>query len=360
MDNILLFFKKLDWKLNVGILFLAFASLLSLLSTNSELFYKQIIWWALGIILAFILIRFDWRPFINYRSVIFSLYFVIIGLLVATYFFAPTVRGIKGWLPIGNFQFQAAEFTKVVLIILFAYFFQKKHIQIAKISNLITSFIYFFIPAILIALQPDLGSVLVLFSVWFGFLLVSGIRWRHLLIALIIFVILAMVMWAFVLKDYQKDRIFGLFSPNRDPLGINYSVIQSKIAIGSAGFLGKGFRQGTQIQLGFLPEAQTDFIFAAIIEEIGLLMGFVLIFVLFGIIFRIIKIGLSSDNNFSRFVCLGTAILFSVQFILNVGSNIGLTPVIGVTFPFLSYGGSSLLTNLILVGIIQSIFLRKS
>jgi rod shape determining protein RodA len=354
------FLKKLDWKLNLAMFFLIAAGLTSLLSAASPLFYKQLLWVVAGFVLMFLLIRFDWRPFINYRGVIFGLYCLVILLLTLTYFLAPTIKGIKGWLVFGSVHFQISEFAKLILILFFAYFFSRKHIGIARISNLAISFVYFLIPGILIALQPDFGSILVLFCLWFGFLLVSGIKYRHLIIALVIFSVLGTIMWCSILKDYQKERVLGFFFPGRDPLGINYSVIQSKIAIGSAGLFGKGFGQGTQVQLGFLPEAQTDFIFAAFLEEWGLLMGFVLISVFIFLIFRIIKIGLNADTNFNRFICLGAVILFTVQFILNVGSNLGLSPVIGVTFPFLSYGGSSLLTNLILVGMIQTIFIRRS
>jgi len=354
------FLKQFDWKLNLAVLFLMAAGLTSLLSTAPSLFYKQLLWIVFGFVLIFLIIRFDWRPYINYRGVIFGLYFLSILLLIATYFLAPTIRGTRGWLPLGPFSLQVSEFTKLVLIIFFAHFFSRKHIGIGRVSFLITSFIYFLIPGFFIALQPDFGSVLILFCLWFGFLLVSGIKYRHLIIALIIFSILGIIVWQGILKDYQKERILGFFFPVRDPLGINYSVIQSKIAIGSAGLFGKGFQQGTQAQLGFLPEAQTDFIFAAFIEEWGLLMGLMIILVFAALILRIIKIGLNADNNFNRFICLGTAILLTVQFIFNVGSNLGLTPVIGVTFPFLSYGGSSLLTNLILIGMIQAIFVRRS
>lgn len=148
--------------------------------------------------------------------------------------------------------------------------------------------------------------------------------------------------------------------PGRDPLGISYNVIQAKTAIGSGGFLGKGFGQGTQSQLGFLPEKQTDFIFSAIVEEWGLLGGSLVLIIFAYMVFRIIGIGFKSQNNFGRLVCLGTAILFISQFALNVGSNIGFTPVIGVTFPFLSYGGSSLLIDMVLLGIIQSVFIRRT
>jgi len=352
--------KQLDWKLNFAVLFIIAASLTSLISTAPALFHKQLTWLAFGLILLFLITRFDWRPFISYRGVILVFYLLSIVFLLAAYFLAPSIRGTRGWLFLGPFQFQVSEFAKLSLIIFYAYFFSRKHIGIARFSNLISSFVYFVIPGALVVLQPDLGSGLILFCLWFGFLLVSGIRLKHLIIALIIFAIAGIIIWQGILHDYQKERILGFFFPGRDPLGINYSVIQSKIAIGSAGLFGKGFGQGTQVQLGFLPEAQTDFIFAAFIEEWGLLMGFLLIAAFFIIILRIIKIGLGVDNNFGRFVCLGTVILFSVQFLLNVGSNLGLTPVIGLTFPFFSYGGSSLLTNFILLGIIQSIFIRRS
>lgn len=351
--------KKLDWQLNLAVLFLGIAGLLSLISAKSDLFYKQLLFWGIGIIFIFLIIIFDWRPFVNYRGMLLGIYILIIALLIATYFFAPVVRGVRGWLMIGSFQLQASEFAKLALIIVFAGFFRKKHIAIARVSNLLVSFFYFAIPVGLVAIQPDLGSAIVLFAIWFGFLLVSGIRLKHLIISLLIFAVIATMMWFSVLKPYQKERILGVFFPERDALGINYNVIQSKIAIGSAGFFGKGFRQGTQVQLGFLPEAQTDFIFAALVEEFGLIAGFLTIATFVILVLRIVKIGLDSDVNFNRFVCLGTGILFIVQFILNIGSNLGLTPVIGVTFPFLSYGGSSLLTNLIIIGIIQSIVVRK-
>ncbi len=351
--------KQQDWKLNFAVLFLGAVGLSSLASAKPDLFYKQLLFWLIGIAFVFLIIAFDWRSLINYRGITLGFYFIIIALLIVTYFFAPVVRGVKGWLMVGSFQFQASEFAKLALIIVFAGFFKKKHISIARVSNLLVSFVYFFIPALLVAIQPDFGTAIILFFIWFGFLLVSGLRPKHIIISLLIFFVVATAMWFSVLKDYQKERIVGVFFPERDALGINYNVIQSKIAIGSAGFFGKGFGQGTQVQLGFLPEAQTDFIFAALIEEFGLISGFLAIATFTILIFRIIRIGVDSEINFNRFICLGSAILFITQFILNIGSNLGFMPVIGVTFPFLSYGGSSLLTNLIILGIIQSIVVRK-
>jgi len=352
--------RQLDWKLNFAVLFLIAAGLITLLSSQPDLFWKQLIFVVAGIIAAASFIFFNWQSYANYRGVVFWFYVVSILLLIIAGFFAPSIRGTKGWLVFGDIHFQVSEFAKLALIVVFAKFFSRKNIGIAKFSNLFGSFLYFCVPAGLVALQPDFGSALVLFCIWFGFLLVSGIKYRHLILAVIIFSILGGMIWNTVLEGYQKDRIMGFLFPDRDPLGVNYNVIQAKIAIGSAGLFGKGFGQGSQVQLGFLPEASTDFIFSAFTEEWGILAGLLLIFVFAFLILRIIKIGLDADNNFGRFICLGTAILFVVQFIFNIGSNLGLTPVIGVTFPFLSYGGSSLLTNLIFVGIIQSVFMRRS
>ncbi len=352
--------KHLDWKLNSAILFLVAAGLVSLFGANINLFWKQLLWLAFGIIFAIIIIEFDWRSFVNFKRVILGIYFFSIFLLVLTLILAPKVRGARSWIPVGPFQFQTSVFAAFALIIVLANFFRKKHVSIARVSDLFQSFIYFLIPAGLVALQPDFGSILLLFLIWLGFVLVSGIPWRHLLIALLIFAVLGVIMWHSVLKEYQKERILGLFFSNRDVLGINYNVIQSKIAIGSAGLFGKGFKQGTQVQLGFLPEAQTDFIFAAVIEEWGLISGLLMIAAFVVIIFRIISIGVIERNNFNRFVCLGTAIYFCANFIFNTGSNVGLLPVIGVPFPFLSYGGSHLATELILIGMVQSIKARNS
>ncbi|MFA5386319.1 MAG: FtsW/RodA/SpoVE family cell cycle protein [Candidatus Paceibacterota bacterium] len=352
--------KKLDWPLMSSMFFIMLVSSISLLSSSPAKLRQQLVWYLIGAIIFFLILKINWKPITNYWGVIVGIYFFVILLLVVTYFFAPSIRGTRSWLQIGGFQFQPSELAKLALILLFAKFFSRKHISIARVSNLLSSFIYLVIPLALVAIQPDFGSGLILFFIWFGFLLVSGIKWRHLVIALIIFLIFGAVLWVKVLKDYQKERIMVFLFPNRDPLGINYSTIQAKIAIGSAGLFGQGFKQGTQVQLGFLPEVQTDFILAAFIEEWGILLGVLLISVFFIMVTRIIKIGLEVENNFDRLFCLGTAILFVVQFAFNAGSNLGLMPVIGVTFPFLSYGGSSLLTDFILVGMVESIAAQRA
>ncbi len=362
MNNFLVRLKNLDWVLNFSIFFIAGAGLISLLSADVGLFYKQLAWIFLGFILIVFISQIDLRPFEKYPKAIFGFYVFTLLLLVLTYFIAPSVRGARAWISLpglGGFKFQTSELTKLSLIILFSFFWAKAHIGIGHVKNLFKSFLYFIIPATLVLLQPDLGTVLIFFSIWFSYLLISGIKWKHLLAAFFIFLIAASLMWTGFLKDYQKERIMGLFYPEHDPLGINYNVIQAKIAIGSAGFLGKGFGEGTQVKLGFLPEAQTDFIFAAFIEEWGIFGAFLLIVAFIIMLLRIIKAGLTSENNFSRFFCLGSVIMFLTQFVLNTGSNLGILPVVGVSFPFLSYGGSNLLTSVLTIGIIQGIILRN-
>lgn len=349
----------MDWVVNAAVFFLTAAGLITLFSLNRQLFFQQLLWAGMLIFVIFIFSLVDWRPLINYRSLIFGIYFLIIGLLVLTYFFAPTIRSARSWLVWGSFQFQPAELAKLALIIVYGYFFARRHQGIAHWRNLFLPFLYFLLPAALVLLQPDLGTVLILFGLWAGFLLLSGLRFRHLLFGTIIFSLLGFWAWQNFLADYQKERIIGAFRPGYDPLGVNYSVIQSKIAIGSAGFWGKGYGRGSQAQLGFLPEATTDFIFAAFVEEWGFAGGFLIIAAFMLLTLRLTQIGLQSRHNFGAFVALGTALLFLLHFILNVGFNLGLMPVIGVPFPFFSYGGSNLLTNGILIGILQSVVIRK-
>ncbi|MBI2024476.1 MAG: rod shape-determining protein RodA [Candidatus Harrisonbacteria bacterium] len=352
--------KKQDWLLNGSVFFLAAVSLIALSSINQSLFIQQLIWFAFGFLAIFIFSRIDWRPIVNYKWIIFGLYLFSIVLLIITYFLAPAIRGTHSWLVIGPAQIQTSEFAKLALIILLASFFAKRHVGIARSSVIFKSFLYFVIPFGFILIQPDLGSALIIFTIWLGFLLVSGIRWRHLLIGFLIFIFLAFLGWNNLLRNYQKDRIVAFLNPEFSPLGINYGVIQSKIAVGSAGFFGKGYGQGTQVQLGFLPEAGTDFVFPAFIEEWGLFGGILIVGVFIFLLFRIVNIGINCQNNFSKLICLGTVIMFLTQFFINVGSALGLLPVVGVTFPFFSYGGSSILVNSALIGIIQGIVVRKT
>ncbi|MEX2033420.1 MAG: FtsW/RodA/SpoVE family cell cycle protein [Candidatus Colwellbacteria bacterium] len=352
---------KVDWGLTFPAIFLMVVGLITLASNpNSELLSRQLVWVFLALILIFGLPLINLKAIFNYRWLVLGIYFSVLFLLVLTYFLAPAISGARSWLVVGSVQIQASEFMKAALIILLSSFFALRHVAIAQPKVIAISFLYFLIPTILVLLQPDLGTSLVLFGIWFGYLLVSELPLRHIAVAFLAFILIGFLAWSFGLANYQKERISALFSPGTDPLGINYSVLQSKIAIGSAGFFGKGFGQGAQVQLGFLPAAKTDFIFSAFVEEWGLLGGLLVIAAFFYLIYRILQIGMRSYNNFAKFVSLGTAITFFIHFSVNLGSALGLLPVIGISLPLVSYGGSNLLTMAALIGIIAGVHERRS
>ena len=225
-----------------------------------------------------------------------------------------------------------------------------------RIIHILISGFYVFLPSILIFLQPDLGSVLVLVSLWIGILIFSGIKLRHFLILVLLGIIIFILSWSTVLKDYQKERILSFVMPQiSDPLQVGWSQRQAKIAIGAGGVYGQGIGKGSQTQYGFLPEPQTDFIFSAIAEEMGLvgIGGLLLLFLL--LIWRILKIATLSRSNFCRLFAVGFSVLLISQIFIHTGMNIGLLPIIGISLPLVSYGGSSLITCFIAFGILQSI-----
>ncbi len=342
----------------VGILIAA--GLLALSAISIHLFWLQLVWVAAGIGIIVLFYFTDWRVILNYRWIIGGLYALTVILLVFVYVHGPVIRNIRSWLVLGPLSFQPVELAKVALILLFASYFSRRHLAIARWQNILTSFTFFVVPAVLTMLEPELGSALVLFGIWFGFLLLSGLPPRRVLVALVVFVVMGFLVWSFVLKDFHRARIAGFFYPESNSLGVNYSAIQSKIAIGSAGFWGKGYAQGTQTQLGFLTEPQSDFVFAAFIEEWGSFGGFAVVLAFLFLLYGILKIGAGADRNFERFICLGTAVVFGTQFFLNAGSELGLIPVIGITFPFLSYGGSSLLTSFFLLSVVNAIGRKRA
>ena len=337
----------------LGIILVASEVVLSSISPN--FFYKQSMFIIAGLALIFVFRNFDWQNALGHRSFIFGLYALVILFLVLVLFIGPPIRNVRSWLVLGPIGFQPAELAKLSLILLCAEYFSRRHLAIGRWKVILTSFAFFIVPAILTGLQPALGSALVLFGIWFGFLLSSGLPRNRVVLALIAFLIAGFFLWSFGLRGYQRERIVHFFYPEKNLLGANYSVAQSKIAIGSAGFWGKGYGQGSQTQLGFLTEPGNDFILAALIEEWGIAAGFVVTSAFVAFLFGILKTGLLARRNFEKFICVGTAIAFGVQFLLNSGSTLGLVPVVGLQFPFLSYGGSSILTSFFLLAVIGAI-----
>lgn len=351
---------RADWILLGAVAFLGIMSLITLASLRMEFFWRQLVWWAGAAVVIWLGFVVNWQWLSSQRWFSKGLYGLSVGFLIFSYFQPGTIRGTKSWIVIGGFQFEPVELMKLSLILVLAGFFSKKYLAAWQGKNIGTSLLIAGIPGLLVAAHPDLGSALVVFAIWIGFLLMSGVNAKRFFLGLGLAALGAALLWTFALKPYQKDRITGFIFPERDPLGVNYNVIQSKIAIGSAGFFGKGFKEGTQAQLNFLPESETDFIFASFVEEWGFLGGAAIILAYFLILWRFSAIGAQVRDNFSKFVILGGIIVFLVHMLINIGSNLGLVPVTGITLPFFSYGGSSLLTISLLVSIIHSKKLESS
>jgi len=335
------------------------SGLVTLSAVSPHSFHLQLIWVALGAAIIFVFTIFDWRAIFNHRWIIWGFYGASVLLLAFAYAASPLIRNTHSWIVIGPVTIQPVEFVKLALIFLYANYFSRRHLSVARWRNIITSFVFFIIPAAIAVKLPDLGSAVIFFSIWFGLLLLSGLPLRRLAVAVIAFAVAAGFIWTYVMHPYQRARIVGFLYPQQGSLSINYSSAQARIAVGSAGVFGKGYGQGTQTQLGFLSEPTEDFIFAAIIEEWGMVGGLIVLGAFFFLIYRILTIGALADENFEKFICLGAAMMLGVQFLLNAGSATGLTPVVGVTFPFVSYGGSSMLVDMFLVAVVNSIRKRS-
>ncbi len=365
MKSIFSHFKKLDWNLIIIVFLLISIGLVSIYSSSFGRddflnFKKQIIFVLIGFLLMLLISFFDWRVFQTDPYLILILYFLCIVLLLGIFFFAPKIRGVKGWYKAGPIVFDPIEPTKIILIILLAKYFSMRHIEIYRAIHILISGLYILIPSILIFFQPDLGSVLVLIGLWIGVLLISGIKLRHFFILLLCGFLVLALSWSTVLKDYQKQRLLSFIKPQlSDPLKIGWNQRQAKIAIGSGGLFGQGINSGSQTQNGFLPEPQTDFIFSAIAEETGL-VGIIVLLLLFSLlIWRIFQITIRTDSNFSRLFASGLSILLFVQSFIHIGMNLGILPIIGISLPLVSYGGSSLLVIFISLGILQSIYIQS-
>ncbi len=360
MNYILHHLKKFDWILIISALLLFGFGMLSLYSSSQGRgdflnFNKQLTFFIIAIFLMFLFSFLDWRMFREDPYLILCFYVFSCLALIGLFWFAPEIRGIKSWYKLGPLSIDPIEFTKIVLIILLAKYFSMRHIEMYKVRHIILSGFYVFLPAFLIFLQPDMGSVLILIALWVGILIISGIQVRHFLVLVLCFALLLIFGWNTLLKDYQKDRILNFFTPQLEPLGSGWNQAQSKIAIGSGGIFGQGFTKGSQTQYGFLPEPQTDFIFAAIAEEFGLI-GVSILLILFSIfLWRVISIAIHSQSNFPRLFASGFSIILISQIFIHIGMNIGILPIIGISLPLVSYGGSSLIATFVGLGILQSI-----
>ena len=348
--------RNFDWPLFTATLLLIALGLISLWSVASGwFFYRQIIWTAIGVALLIIFASIDYRILRNHSGVVLSVLAFGVMLLVSLLLFGPETRGVTSWFRIGSVAFEPSEFIKLALVIILAKYFSVRHTEISQIRHLFISGLYAFVPAVLVLIQPDLGSAVIIALLWAIIVTLAGINMKHLAVFCAIFAVLAAIGWFFLLAPYQIERISVFLDPNRDPEGVGFHAIQSLIAVGSGQLVGKGIGYGTQSHLNFLPEAETDFIFAAIAEETGFIGITILILLFAFFLWRVLKIGLEAKGNFSKLFALGFSALLFLQFLVHSGANIGLLPITGVTLPLISYGGSSLVTLMIGVGILESI-----
>ncbi len=344
---------NIDWILFFSVIPLVFAGLITMNSFVSQnyFFEKQLVWLAISIIVFFTLSFFDFR-FFKKTGVLLSFFGISVALL-SFLFVTNSIKGAQSWFDLGIFSFQPAELVKLVLILLLAKYFSKRHIEIANVRHILVSGFYAFVFFVLVLLQPDFGSAIIIFLIWLGMVLVSGISKKHLLAVFLIGLISFAGLWFYVFTPHQQDRILTFIHPMADIQGVGYNAYQSTIAVGSGQLLGKGVGFGTQSRLQFLPEYETDFIFAAFAEEWGFIW-IVLLFLFFGIvIWRILVNTAKGASNFEVLFGLGLAIMLISHFTIHVGMNIGLLPVTGITIPFMSYGGSHLLVEFIGLGILM-------
>ena len=354
---ILKFLKKIDWVIIFCILPMMIFALFTMSSLSGEngilhdtYFLKQSVFIFISILALIIVSFFDYR-FLRDSYIVTSFYLFSLSLLILLFPFGYTVNGAKAWFNLGLVSFEPSDLMKISLIVLLSKYFSKRHVEIADLRHILVSFIYMFIPFLLIMKQPDLGSAAILLFIWFGLVFVSGISKKHLLALFGIGLVSFIFLWNFYFKEYQKARIITFINPNYDLRGSGYNVYQSMIAVGSGGTTGKGIGYGTQSRLNFLPEHETDFIFASFLEEWGMIGG-IIVFILSGLlIFRLTRMSIKAESNFESLFILGVAIYFISHFIINMGMNIGLLPVTGIPLPFMSYGGSHLLIETVALGI---------
>lgn len=353
--------RQFDWVLFGAMISLIFIGLavigsVSLSQTQPDFtnVYKQAAAAGLGLILVFVLGAINYRA---YEPAARLFYVLGIVMLVLVLVFGRTIRGTQGWFVFGGWSFQPIEAAKIILVIFLARYFSR-HAYARDVQSLIGSGIGVMVFVGLTFMQPDFGSAMVLVSVWVALLLVSGTKRRYVLMLLSGALIAAVVAWFFVLKPYQHERILTFLDPSRDPLGRGYNLTQSLIAVGAGGVLGRGLGLGSQSQLRFLPEAQTDFIFAVVAEELGFLAVVVVLALYLLLVWRAMRLARQARDNFTVYLTTGIAILLTLQMFVNVGMNMGLMPITGIALPFLSYGGSSLIMSMALVGLLESVAVR--
>ncbi len=352
-----------DWTLlgivlliaSIGI-FNLFSAAASMEMVGTPLYLKQIFWLLIGLVvmvtIAFIEYRF-------YSDMAYIVYTVALVLLLMVMVYGIITSGAQRWVKVGSLSFQPSEFVKISLILALAKFFHRPpHPKGYSLKQILFPFLLLLLPVALILKQPDLGTAIILLLVFFSILIFVKIRWSSLLTIGLAGGAAVPLLWSF-LKEYQKKRIITFFNPDLDPLGAGYHLIQSKIAMGSGGILGKGFMNGTQCKLGFLPEQQTDFIFSALGEEWGLIGSLFVIGIYFILILWGLRITVQAKDRFGAILAFGVVAMLFWHVFINIGMVLGMMPVVGIPLPLLSYGGSFILSTLIGIGLLLNVSMRR-
>lgn len=355
-------FRRFDYIFFMAILLILALSFLVIITStysqgeiDSHYLKKQILFVIVGLVAMFVVLFFDYNTFGDYWKLI---YIGNLGLLLAVKFFGVTRLGAQRWIPLGFFDLQPSEFAKIAIILTLAKVIDNNKENLNSPIALMKIGVHVGIPFFLIYRQPDLGTALVFVIVTFFMLFVADLDWKIVLGTIGAGVASIPLLWMFM-KPYQKLRIQVFLNPELDPLGSGYHVIQSKTAIGSGQLMGRGLFQGTFNKLDFLPERHTDFVFAVVVEEFGLIGALVVILLLFFIVLRAIRIAVKAKDLYGSLIVVGIVSMLTFQIFENIGMTMGIMPVTGIPLPFLTYGGSSMLSLMIAMGLILNVGMRS-
>ncbi|MBU2499052.1 MAG: rod shape-determining protein RodA [Proteobacteria bacterium] len=356
--------QNFDWILLLLLLLIAIVSVLNLYSATypigseggSRIFVKQIYWFLIGFAVLVMMTTFDYH---HLETLAYPAYLVSVVLLLLVFFVGDVRSGSQRWLSLGGISFQPSELLKITLVITLARFFNE-HSQVNqyRLRDLWQPFLFIALPCLLIAKEPDLGTALTIAIVCFSMILFAKVKWQSLLILFLVTLSAAPFVWT-NLKEYQQKRVLTFLSPDMDPLGAGYHINQSKIAIGSGLFGGKGYLKGTQTRLHFLPEQHTDFAFSVLAEEWGFVGSSILLLLYLLLMLWGINIARNSRDRFGSLIALGIVAIIFWQLVINVSMTTGLLPVVGIPFIMLSYGGSSIVSTMAGMGLLMSISMRR-
>jgi len=357
-----------DWITFCIVLFICIIGILTIYSATrppldegeSPPFYiKQLIWLLIAIMTLVIFVTFDYVKIKEYWLI---LYIIGISLLIIVLFMGKTAMGAKRWINLGFFSFQPSEIFKIIFIISISAFLENKESPLSAKDTLKTLIIFGIIPFLLIMKQPDLGTAILILTITIIMIIYKGLTIRLLILFLSLCITSIVFLWEILwagLKEYQKNRLIAFIDPSIDPRGIGYNIMQSVITVGSGGLFGKGFLEGTQGPLKFLPERHTDFIFPIFSEEWGFIGCLILLALYFTVFIRCFQTSVIAKNSFGKLLAIGFTSIFVLYFFINIGMTLGIMPVVGIPLPFMSYGGTTLLANFTGIALVINVRMRR-